>query len=78
MVSAEIGRPPMAYTSLSALVAATWPKSSGSSRIGVKKSTVCTMARSSREAIDGCVVAGFEADDHVGIELRRKALEHRV
>ena len=45
--SAVIGRPPMAYTSLSALAAAMRPKSNGSSTIGVKKSTVWTSARSS-------------------------------
>ena len=50
MLSAEIGVPPIAYTSEIALVAATRPKSYGSSTIGVKKSTVCTSARSSRSA----------------------------
>jgi hypothetical protein len=41
-----MGRPPMAYTSLSALAAAMAPKVSGSSTMGVKKSTVCTRASS--------------------------------
>ena len=31
-----------------------------------------------REAIYGCIIAGFEANDHVRINLRGKALEHRV
>src|ERR1035437_4981122 len=46
MESAENGRPPMAYTSLSALAAAMAPKVYGSSTTGVKKSTVCTRASS--------------------------------
>jgi hypothetical protein len=37
----------MAYTSDNALAAAMRPKSKGSSTMGVKKSTVATMARSS-------------------------------
>ena len=45
-VSALIGRPPMAYTSLSELVAAICPKMYGSSTMGVKKSTVWTSASS--------------------------------
>ncbi len=40
--SAVSGRPPIAYTSLSAFVAAIRPQSYGSSTIGVKKSTVWT------------------------------------
>src|SRR5271167_4786785 len=36
----------IAYTSLNALVAAIWPKTCGSSTMGVKKSTVCTNASS--------------------------------
>src|SRR5260370_39097670 len=40
-----MGRPPIAYTSLSELAAAMAPKVKGSSTIGVKKSTVCTSAR---------------------------------
>src|SRR6266436_6698777 len=44
MESAETGFPPMAYTSLSELAAAICPKVYGSSTIGVKKSTVCTIA----------------------------------
>src|SRR5271166_6212944 len=46
MVSALSGRPPIAYTSLSELVAAIWPKVYGSSTMGVKKSTVWTSASS--------------------------------
>ena len=46
--SASSGVPPIAYTSDSALVAAMRPQSYGSSTIGVKKSVVRTMARSSR------------------------------
>src|SRR6267154_1325417 len=42
--SAETGFPPMAYTSLSEFAAAICPKVYGSSTIGVKKSTVCTIA----------------------------------
>src|SRR6266404_2034660 len=42
--SAEIGLPPMAYTSLSEFAAAICPNVNGSSTIGVKKSTVCTSA----------------------------------
>src|SRR5439155_1687671 len=42
--SAVSGRPPMAWTPDSALAAAIWPKSYGSSTTGVKKSTVCTSA----------------------------------
>ena len=45
MLSAVIGLPPMAYTSLSALAAAMAPKSYGSSTMGVKKSVVKTSAR---------------------------------
>ena len=45
--SADIGRPPIAYTSLSELAAAICPNVNGSSTIGVKKSTVCTNANSS-------------------------------
>ncbi len=41
--SASTGRPRMAYTSESALVAAIRPKSRGSSTTGVKKSIVWTM-----------------------------------
>src|SRR6267154_2972232 len=44
MDSAEIGLPPMAYTSLSELAAAICPNVNGSSTMGVKKSTVCTSA----------------------------------
>src|SRR6266403_3987349 len=42
--SAEIGLPPMAYTSLSEFAAAICPNVNGSSTMGVKKSTVCTSA----------------------------------
>ena len=42
--SAMMGVPPMAYTSLSALVAAMRPKSNGSSTMGMKKSVVATSA----------------------------------
>jgi hypothetical protein len=42
--SARIGRPPMAYTSLMALVAAMRPKSNGSSTMGMKKSVVAISA----------------------------------
>ena len=45
-LSAMTGRPPIAYTSDSALVAATRPQSRASSTIGVKKSVVSTRARS--------------------------------
>src|SRR5260370_26055379 len=44
MDSAEIGLPPMAYTSLSEFAAAICPNVNGSSTMGVKKSTVCTSA----------------------------------
>src|SRR5439155_26405843 len=46
MLSAVRGSPPIAYTSESALAAAIAPNSKGSSTMGVKKSTVCTSARS--------------------------------
>src|SRR5580700_11036190 len=46
-LTANSGRPPMAYTSDSALAAAIRPQSPGSSTIGVKKSVVRTSARSS-------------------------------
>src|ERR1700751_1916148 len=46
MASELMGRPPIAYTSLSALTAAICPKMKGSSTMGVKKSTVCTKASS--------------------------------
>src|SRR5580693_5784873 len=46
-LTANSGRPPMAYTSDSALAAAIRPQSPGSSTIGVKKSVVRTRARSS-------------------------------
>src|SRR5580658_1336423 len=46
-LTANSGRPPMAYTSDSALAAAIRPQSHGSSTIGVKKSVVSTSARSS-------------------------------
>src|SRR5436853_1979095 len=46
MESEEIGRPPIAYTSLNALAAASPPYVKGSSTMGVKKSTVCTRASS--------------------------------
>ena len=46
MFMAVIGSPPIANTSESALVAATRPKSYGSSTIGAKKSSVCTSASS--------------------------------
>jgi hypothetical protein len=42
--NANSGRPPMAYTSEMALVAAMAPKSNGSSTIGMKKSVVATIA----------------------------------
>jgi hypothetical protein len=45
--SAMMGRPPMAYTSLMALVAAMRPKSKGSSTMGMKKSVVAISACSS-------------------------------
>ena len=47
MLTANSGRPPIAYTSDSAFAAATRPQSTGSSTIGVKKSVVSTSARSS-------------------------------
>ena len=47
MLSAVRGRPPIAYTSLSALAAATVPNVYGSSTMGVKKSVVSTRATSS-------------------------------
>src|ERR1019366_1388590 len=46
MFIAVIGSPPIAKTSESAFVAATRPKSYGSSTIGAKKSSVCTSASS--------------------------------
>src|SRR5712671_892480 len=46
-LTANSGRPPIAYTSDSALAAAIRPQSAGSSTIGVKKSVVSTSARSS-------------------------------
>jgi hypothetical protein len=46
MDSAEIGRPPIAYTSLSEFAAAICPNSRGSSAMGVRMSTVCTSAMS--------------------------------
>src|SRR5208337_1758329 len=45
--SADTGRPPIAYTSLSELAPAICPNVNGSSAIGVKKSTVCTSANPS-------------------------------
>ena len=42
--SAKMGVPPMAYTSLMALVAAMRPKSKGSSTMGMKKSVVAISA----------------------------------
>ena len=45
--SALTGCPPIAYTSDSAFVAAIRPNAYGSSTIGVKKSTVCTIASES-------------------------------
>ncbi len=45
--SALTGSPPIAYTSESAFVAAIRPNAYGSSTIGVKKSTVCTIASDS-------------------------------
>ena len=47
-LSASSGVPPIAYTSESAFVAAMRPQSNGSSTMGVKKSVVTTIARSSR------------------------------
>ena len=44
--SAMMGVPPIAYTSENAFAAAMRPKSYASSTIGVKKSTVATIARS--------------------------------
>ena len=44
---AVIGLPPMAYTSLREFAAAICPKVNGSSTMGVMKSTVWMMARSS-------------------------------
>jgi len=44
---AMMGVPPMAYTSLMALVAAMRPKSNGSSTMGMKKSVVAISACSS-------------------------------
>src|SRR5436309_4878934 len=46
ILSAVRGSPPIAYTSESALAAAIAPNCQASSTIGVKKSTVCTSARS--------------------------------
>lgn len=46
MLSASSGRPPMAYTSDTALVAAMRPHVNGSSTSGVKKSVVSTSTRS--------------------------------
>ena len=46
-LTANSGRPPIAYTSDSAFAAAIRPQSPGSSTIGVKKSVVSTSARSS-------------------------------
>ena len=50
MFSAVRGVPPIAYTSEIAFAAAIRPKSYGSSTSGVKKSTVCTSARSALSA----------------------------
>lgn len=47
MFNASTGFPPIAYMSLSELVAAIWPNVYGSSTIGVKKSRVCITAVSS-------------------------------
>ena len=47
MFRQSLGSPPIAYMSERALVAAIWPKRYGSSAIGGKKSTVCTIASSS-------------------------------
>ena len=76
MLSATTGRPPMAYTSESELVAATRPKSYGSSTMGVKKSTVSTIAISSREAIDPGVVAARMTHEHVGINRHRQLRQY--
>ena len=61
----------MAQTSESALAAAMRPNQYGSSTTGVKKSTVCTTARSGVERVHGSVVARLGADErarvrHVG------------
>ena len=50
MFKARNGVPPIAYTSDIAFVAAMRPQSYGSSTIGVKKSSVAMMARSSSSA----------------------------
>ncbi len=47
MFRAVFTSPPIAYTSLKAFAAAISPKRYGSSTIGGKKSSVCTMARCS-------------------------------
>ena len=51
-------------------MAAMRPQSYGSSTIGVKKSVVTTIARSSRQPVDRGVVAGVEADEQRGVARR--------
>ena len=53
-----------------AFVAAMRPQSYGSSTIGVKKSRVAMMARSSSSAPDRGVVAGVDAHQHLGWHIR--------
>ena len=75
--SAVSGAPPIAYTSESALAAAMRPKSYGSSTIGVKKSTVCTSARSSRSRYTAASSPVAEPTSRRGSSLGRSAAHDR-
>ena len=67
--SALIGRPPMAYTSLSALVAAICPKTYGIVNDGREEIDRLDERQLRRELIHAGVVGCVEADEHVGIVL---------
>src|SRR3989338_3480782 len=67
IASAMIGVPPIAYTSDSALLAAMRPKSNGSSTIGMKKIGGRDTRLPVVQAINRRVIAGFGADQQVGI-----------
>ena len=60
------------------MVAAIRPKSYGSSTIGVKKSTVETIARSSATPVDGGVVGCLRADQQSGVVGARQLGQQRV
>jgi hypothetical protein len=78
MESADIGCPPMAYTSLKELAAAIAPNVYGSSTIGVKKSTCLHQREVRGDPEHTGIVAGIETHQNVGMLHASQARERLV